>query len=247
MAIFNQPETPLFLAMQGFSFVMTGVIASAAFQFRSVESALGFYGVYHQMPWNQFLHFFGVPGIIWSYIVFLAHLQLPFAGGFVIRVPWTEKHHISYATVTALFYLLFYIKIDPFGGTLYAPVVFSWYVTAVNWTRQDQLQAKQQSASGKSVQWYGTTSVLKWSALVHVLSWYVQIHPGHAVIEGAKPALFDSLAGALSSAPLFAFYEGLWFLGINKELQAKTLELVSENTARLCAEGATMRICETLA
>jgi 2-hydroxy fatty acid dioxygenase len=228
MAIFNQPVTPLFLAMQVFSFVMTGVIASAASQFLTVESALGFYGVYHQMPWNQFL-------------------QLPFGGGCSIRVPWTEKHHISYATVTALFYVLFYIKIDPLGGTLYTPVVYSWYVTAVNWTKQDQVHAKQQSATGKSVQWYGTTSVLKCSALIHILSWYVQIHPGHAVIEGAKPALFDSLAGALSTAPLFAFYEGLWFLGINKDLQVKTLELVAENTARLCNEGARMRICETSA
>jgi len=148
--------------------------------------------------------------------------------------------------VTALFYLLFYFKIDPFGGALYAPVVYLWYVVAVNWTRQDQLRAKQQSAAGKLVAWYGTTSVLQWAALIHVLSWYLQIHLGHVVIEGAKPALFDSLAGALSTAPLFAFYEGLWFLGINKALQLRTIELVAENTARLCAQGARMRICETL-
>jgi hypothetical protein len=33
----------------------------------------------------------------------------------------------------------------------------------------------------------------KWALLVHVLSWYMQIHPGHAILEGRKPALLDSL------------------------------------------------------
>jgi hypothetical protein len=28
---------------------------------------------------------------------------------------------------------------------------------------------------------------------VHVFSWYMQIHPGHALLEGRKPALLDSL------------------------------------------------------
>jgi hypothetical protein len=33
----------------------------------------------------------------------------------------------------------------------------------------------------------------QWALLVHVLSWYMQIHPGHALLEGRKPALLDSL------------------------------------------------------
>jgi hypothetical protein len=33
----------------------------------------------------------------------------------------------------------------------------------------------------------------KWALVVHVLSWYMQIHPGHAILEGRKPALLDSL------------------------------------------------------
>lgn len=79
------------------------------------------------------------------------------------------------------------------------------------------------------------------------LAWYVQIHPGHVVIEGAKPAVLDSFGGALTSAPLFAFYEGVWLLGINKELQERTNTLVAEYTAELCAAGASMRVCESLA
>jgi uncharacterized membrane protein YGL010W len=33
----------------------------------------------------------------------------------------------------------------------------------------------------------------QWALLVHVFSWYMQIHPGHAILEGRKPALLDSL------------------------------------------------------
>ena len=47
------------------------IIVRAALNFADVSEALAFYGVYHREPWNQFIHFFGVPGIIWSFLVFL--------------------------------------------------------------------------------------------------------------------------------------------------------------------------------
>ena len=53
MTVFYQPVTLSFLVGQVFSSLMTCVIVSAALKFRSVESALGFYGVYHQEPMNQ--------------------------------------------------------------------------------------------------------------------------------------------------------------------------------------------------
>jgi hypothetical protein len=37
------------------------------------------------------------------------------------------------------------------------------------------------------------TGAWNWALLVHVFSWYMQIHPGHAILEGRKPALLDSL------------------------------------------------------
>lgn len=33
----------------------------------------------------------------------------------------------------------------------------------------------------------------RWALAVQVVSWYMQIHPGHAVFERRKPALLDSL------------------------------------------------------
>ena len=81
-----------------------------------------------------------------------------------------------------------------------------------------------------------------------MLCWYVQIHLGHKVIEGAQPAVLQSLGGALSVAPLFAFYEGLWFLGINKGLQESTRLLVEEYTQELCARKGieAMKACSSL-
>jgi 2-hydroxy fatty acid dioxygenase len=225
------------------------LVISAAQKFRNIEDALGFYGVYHREPLNQLIHFFGVPGIIWSAMIMYAHLPLPLLAWWkwrTISIPGAPSHPLSWAAVMWIFYMIFYLSIDPFGGTLYAPVVYGMYITSVNWTRYDQ-ELRQHSepttSSPETWSWMGTGRVLKIAALIHLFSWYVQIHPGHTILEGAKPALMDSLGGALTSAPLFAFYEGLWFLGINKELQQKTLQLVAENTARLCAQGATMRVC----
>jgi uncharacterized membrane protein YGL010W len=58
------------------------------------------------------------------------------------------------------------------------------------------------------VQSYG---LLAWqpALAVHILSWYMQIHPGHGVFEGRKPALMDSFVQSLVTAPLFVWFEVL--------------------------------------
>lgn len=241
----RQRTTAGFLACQLFSVGIAGVVLEAASRFQTVTDALGFYGVYHREPLNQLIHFVGVPGIIWTMIIFMAHLPLPYLGSYAIKMPMTASHPLNWGTFATLFYFFFYLKIDSFGGLLYTPVLYLMYATAVNMVHKDQAEAKR-VADSKEVSWTGTGKLLRFAGFVHFLSWYVQIHPGHAVIEGAKPAILDSLGGALTSAPLFAFYEGLWFLGINRELQEKTLQLVAEHTVRLCANGASMRVCETL-
>ena len=247
MHLFDQRVTPSFLFAQTVAAALLVVVILAARKFRNIEDALGFYGVYHREPLNQLIHFFGVPGIIWSAMIFLAHLPLPLLGSIVkISIPGAPSHNITWATLMMLFYTIFYVWIDSFGGVLYVPVVYGMYMTSVSWTHHDQEHQRRKTLLKHPVRWTGTGKTLKLAAMIHLVSWYVQIHPGHAILEGAKPALLDSLGGALTSAPLFAFYEGLWFLGINRDLQARTLALVAENTARLCAQGATMRACSNL-
>ncbi|VEU34701.1 unnamed protein product [Pseudo-nitzschia multistriata] len=85
--------------------------------------------------------------------------------------------------------------------------------------------------------------------VVQILCWYLQVHLGHQIIEGAQPAVLESLGGALTIAPLFAFYEAIWALGINRELQESTLLLVEEYTRNICSEvgaEATMKACRNL-
>ena len=129
---------------------------------------------------------------------------------------------------------------------MFGPVLMGMYWMGVHWVLQDQKLASKKT-DGMGASWTGTGAVLKWALWVQLLSWYAQIHPGHAVLEGAKPALLDSLGGSFSSAPLFAFYEGVWFLGFRTELQKQVLELVQQHTQELCSgTGAAMRVCENL-
>ena len=232
------------------------IIFNGASKFHNVTDALGFYGVYHRNPINQVIHFFGVPCIIWSLFIFLAHLTLPIPilNHIHVNIPFAPTHLLNYATILTIGYILFYIKIDPFGGTLYVPFAYFMYVTAVSMTIKDQqcaknnetyklvVKEKEKSKIRKS-SWIGTGKALRFAFIVHVAGWYVQVHPGHGIFEGAKPAVMQSIGGALTSAPLFAYYEGLWVLGLNKELQEKTKALVDVYTKQMCDNGEVMRAC----
>jgi len=236
---------------------LSAAIVAAALQFPNRQSAMAFYGVYHRDPRNQLIHFFGVPGIIWSLFVFQCHLPLP-GGGFVprLRLPGCGEapHRVNWATLWLLFYVAFYLSIDLVGAAMYLPFLYLAYASAVRLTRRDQLEAAKEDheAANKGKQqhpprWTGTGKLLKAAFYVHFLSWYAQIHFGHKVYEGAQPAVMQSLGGALTSAPLFAFYEGVWALGFMKDYHRTVLDLVDQYTRELCESGAVaMRACGEL-
>ena len=231
--------TPGFIIAQCISaFLLCSMILASKNQLNgNIIDTFSFYGAYHQHPINKLIHFFGVPGIQWSAIIMVAHLPLPI----VSKV----YRNISWALPVVLFYVSFYIFIDMFGGLLYTPIICGMYVTATKWTKQDQVDYRKKTSDTKSMNWIGTGKVLKLALYIHIFSWYVQIHPGHAIYEGSKPALLESLGGSLTSAPLFAFYEGLWHIGINTELQKQTEVAVFEYTRKLCEGGKTrMRVCD---
>lgn len=143
---------------------------------------------------------------------------------------------------------------------MYAPFAYLMYITALSITVRNMNEKIDEVAMTKKLDdrstneknvigtanptTTGTSKLLKNALLIHLVGWYVQIHPGHAIYEGAKPAVLDSFASAITSAPLFAYYEGLWFVGLNKGLQEKTLFLVDVHTKELCQEGAQLRACE---
>lgn len=222
-------------------------IKSAFFDFDDVEKALGFYGAYHREPWNQAIHFFGVPLIIWTMTIFSAHL--PFSNDLLPLIdflPGVQPHRITWATLWMMLYAAFYLSIDLTGAFMFAPWLYFMYASAVHWTANDQWKYYHQTSNRNTTRWLGTGSLLQISLLVHVVSWYVQIHAGHTIIEGARPASLVNLGGALTAAPLFAFYEGVWLVGFRKEFQQRVIAQVAIYTRELCLQGAKLRVCETL-
>lgn len=208
--------------------VVTTIIIQSFAKFENGSEALAWYGVYHRYGWNQVIHFFGVPGILWSFMIFMAHVKLP---GTI------KGHQINYANALAMVYFLYYLKIDPIGGLLYAPMLVMFYISAFKLYQLDQKVAAAEVGEGNPVPWCGTGKILKFAALVHFLSWFLQIQFGHYMIEGAQPASQQNLGAALTVAPLFAFYEGLWLVGINAELQESTKVLITQYTNEICAAG----------
>jgi uncharacterized membrane protein YGL010W len=171
-----QPASPSLIAAHTFGLAILALILQGFLSFNSITDALAFYGVYHRDPMNQIIHFFGVPIIIWSMLVFLAHLNVPLltrmSSSFsslanntniknkhrlkqplMIHLPGTDPHRLTYAAIVSLIYIAFYLYLDPFGGALYAPFAYGMYVTAINVTMKDQSLAikkvKGSHASGK--------------------------------------------------------------------------------------------------
>ena len=237
-----QTLTPGLAVAHAASLAILGLVVDAARSFDDATAAMAFYGVYHREPFNQLIHFFGVPLILWSMIVFQAHLPLM---SMEVSLPGVPRHYVSWATLGIVFYVAAYLYMELLGGLLYTPVWYMMYATAVKWTANDQRQALKESSASVS-SWTGTGQVLKWAAAAHVFAWYVQIHPGHMIIEGARPAIAQSLGGAVFTAPLFAFYEGIWFMGLRREFHQQVLSLVAEYTQELCAAGVQMRACNSL-
>ena len=231
------------------------VVVQAAWGFQNAQEALAFYGVYHREPRNQIVHFFGVPGILWSMVIFMAHLPFPYLGK-ALEMHLPADYSLTYGLILTLVYQMFYLWIDPLGGTLYAPILYAMYISAVYMRRRDQQKQKQKqheleedmggTTKYSSKGWSGTGRLLWFALVLHAFSWYIQIHLGHKIYEGAQPAVMQSLGGALTVAPLFAFYEGLWLVGVNKDLQNETLQLVDKYTIDLCSSGVEMRVCQTL-
>ena len=65
-----------------------------------------------------------------------------------------------------------------------------------------------------------------WSYAIaaNALSWYMQIHPGHAVFEKRKPALMDSIVQAFATAPLFVWLEALFVCGYRPQLRQEVAQ-----------------------
>lgn len=179
------PMTTGLLVAHGVCTAIAAIMVQAARKFQTKESALAFYGVYHREPVNQAIHFLGVPGIIFSLFVFQFHVGplLPTPAP-VLDLPFVPAHTPNWATLYALFYVVFYYSIDPVGAALYLPVLYAMYAVAARWTCYDRLQQQASSSSPFQKSWRGTGRALRGALYVHAFCWYTQIHWGHKIVEG---------------------------------------------------------------
>lgn len=229
--------------------LLTYIVLISTFTFsNSAINAMAFYGVYHRNPYNQFIHFFGVPGIIWSLLLFQCHLSIITNTKYNISfLPGIPNHSINWATIWLIIYTIFYCSIDLWGAIFYIPILYAMYGSSVYYVQLDQMKWKQQQQSSSSSQqynnWMGTKQLLWISFGIHIFSWYIQIHLGHYIYEGAQPAVLQSLGGAITTAPLFAFYELIWYIGLRQQFHNDVLQQVSIYTQTLCEQGIKMRAC----
>jgi uncharacterized membrane protein YGL010W len=94
------------------------------------------------------------------------------------------------ALVGFLIYALYYVYLDRVAGMFASFFLFLMYLSACHMCL----------SLGSELSW-------KIALGVNLLSWYMQIHPGHGIFEGRKPALMDSLVQALMTAPYFVWFE----------------------------------------
>eukprot|EP00735_Rhodelphis_limneticus_P014622 TRINITY_DN867_c0_g1::TRINITY_DN867_c0_g1_i1::g.25325::m.25325 TRINITY_DN867_c0_g1::TRINITY_DN867_c0_g1_i1::g.25325 ORF type:complete len:220 (-),score=56.47,sp/O13737/YDR2_SCHPO/33.33/8e-20,DUF962/PF06127.6/9.2e-25 TRINITY_DN867_c0_g1_i1:130-750(-) len=182
---------------------------------------LTFYGSYHNNPINKIIHMIFVPTIWATAAVWFCYTPAlvdttpkEVAANFGITLPAIIADNIEFDVAFVLFacYALYYLTLDFFAGLTFDVVLFCLYLGA-----------------NVFVNTIGREQAWQYALGLHVFGWYMQIHPGHGIFEGRKPALFDSLLQALVLAPLFVWFEVLFPFGYRKSLHAEVQKRVDEN------------------
>ncbi|GMH45255.1 hypothetical protein BSKO_13212 [Bryopsis sp. KO-2023] len=170
---------------------------------------LTMYGSYHNNPWNQLLHFVFVPVLVWTVAVWFAHSGPYFPNPLPEPYNWLLSVNLSF--VFLALYAIYYVMLDPIAG-----LTWGLFVGLPLWV-------------GGNAMWAFVEGGWKWAALTHVFAWYMQIHPGHIILEGRQPALLDSFFQSIVLAPLFVWFELLFLLGYRPGLREELSKKVEEN------------------
>ena len=95
------------------------------------------------------------------------------------------------------------------------------------------VEVERDDAEPEEEPWQGSASALRhldgrqtsygraarYAGVIHIFCWYMQLHPGHGIYEGRKPALLDSVLQAFLDAPLFVWYEVAFACGYDPALK----------------------------
>ncbi|KAK9830485.1 hypothetical protein WJX72_011978 [[Myrmecia] bisecta] len=184
---------------------------------------LAFYGSYHHNKWNQVIHIFFVPAIVWSAAVWMAYTGPLVPYDLRLYLGALPEQLARYAVLNlAAFclaaYTLYYLTLEFFAGLTWG--IFLGVPIWLSATAFRQL----------------VPCAWAWALGVHVLSWIAQVWVGHIVCEKRKPALLDSFFQSLILAPLFVWVEVLFMLNYRPGLQRQLEQRVTANLAAMRAE-----------
>ncbi|KAI6249087.1 hypothetical protein HI914_02411 [Erysiphe necator] len=185
-----------------------------------LEKQLCFYGAYHHNSVNIAIHITCVP------LILAATLTLATNTPTLIPIPeWLTLPNLppNLGTLTAIFYGIFYILLEPVAGTAMLPLLMGW--TAYS----NHLTSTIPSLSNKV------------AIAVEIVAWIAQFL-GHGVYEGRAPALMDNLVQALVLAPFFVFMEILFRLGYRPQLQKRVNLAVEKEIQKFKTSGLKKKI-----
>ncbi|CAB4397035.1 DUF962-domain-containing protein [Rhizophagus irregularis] len=166
----------------------------------NLEEQLVFYAQYHRHKVNVLIHIVCVPLIFWSALVWAANTGplLSYEEDSLWRLtPFVP----NLSLFSVLFYISYYILLEPVAGALYAPILLYMAYNATNFATD-----------------YSDHNTL--AGIVQVSSWIMQFI-GHGFAEKRSPALKDNLSQAILLAPLFIWLEILFSIGYRSGLQKR--------------------------
>ncbi|UIZ22293.1 hypothetical protein KXD40_004856 [Peronospora effusa] len=187
----------------------------------NLEKQVAFYLSYHSNKINQYIHLACIWPAFVSGLIILAHTQ-PFAEtpSFLFSLPYGYLVVLNYSAVTAGIYMLWYIALDIFAGTLGAAIVLLCFLFA-NYFVVEGADAPHVHSMHVAL-------------AIQAATWTMQFI-GHGIFEHRKPALFDSPDQAFITAPMFVLLEILFPLGYRPDLYQRVLNQAQINVKKFQA------------
>lgn len=149
-----------------------------------MDDQLSFYKFYHQNPINKWIHFFCIPMIILSFIIYLKDFYLLYESHW-----YMIRHRITYYKFKLINFILLYYIYSYFEIGILMGFIMTFYFYILN-------------SIANSLILIFVEKVYKLAHIMFFGGWILQFI-GH-YIEGRKPALLDSISQAFFQAPLFS-------------------------------------------
>ncbi|CAH0480001.1 unnamed protein product [Peronospora belbahrii] len=169
-----------------------------------------FYLSYHSNKINQYIHLACIWPTLVSGLILLAHTKpLVETPSFLSSLPYGHLVVLNWSAVTTGIYMLWYMTLDMFAGTLGAALMAVCFLFANYFVME-----------GADVLNVHSMHV---ALAVQAITWTLQFI-GHGVFERRQPALLDSPGQAFITAPMFVLLEILFPLGYRPDLYQRVLK-----------------------